>query len=1219
MKTATLRPAAPLAHSTSYTATIAGAAVKDTVGNPLGIDYVWSFTTGPPPVCPCSIWDETASPANPSDPFSSSIELGVRFRADADGYITGLRFYKSLENVGPHVGSLWTNDGLNLLARATFTQESASGWQQVTFPTPVFITAGTTYVASYHAPFGRFAVDAGYFAGSSADGAHLQGLADQVDGRNGVFRETATPAFPSNHFASSNYWVDVVFHTAGDTDADGVLDAHDNCPLVANADQADADGDGLGDACEVPNRAPTANSQTVPATEDIAASVTLSGTDPDGGSLSFTLVPNGGPSNGTLTGTAPNLAYTPRPDFNGTDTFAFTVSDGTLTSAPATVTVQVAPVNDPPTATPQTFRTAASTPVNITLAGNDPDGDTLTPAFVVGSGPTNGSLVVSGTILTYTPNAAFIGTDSFRFTVNDGTVTSAQATVTIIVEPINRAPVAVADGSYSTSEDTTRNLAAPGVLGNDTDADGDTLTAVLVSGVTHGTLALNANGSFAYTPATNYSGPDSFTYRARDGSLDSNVVTVSLTVTPVNDAPVLAPIGTQTVAEDSVLTFVVSATHIDGGPLVYSTTALPAGAAFDPSTRTFSWRPGFDQAGTPDPQVTFIVSDGALSASETITIGVTNTNRPSAFLQIGNKMVAEGANLNFTVRAIDPDGDTPIYDVSGLPAGATFDAETQVFDWTPGYDRAGLYPGVTFTAKTENDGSFFATETVVITVMDVNRAPSITNPGTRPAAAEGSTITPLPIAASDLDSDPLSLQRDGPAERPVDHATTGLISGTIGFDAAATNNVTVTVIDGKGGTVSATFAWPTTNTNRAPTITNPGTQPAVAEGTTITPLPIAASDLDSDPLTYSATGLPSGLSIAATTGLISGTVGFDATATNNVTVTVIDGKGGTVSATFAWPTTNTNRAPTITNPGTRPAVAEGTTITPLPIAASDLDSDPLTYSATGLPSGLSIASTTGLISGTVGFDAAATNNVTVTVIDGKGGTVSATFAWPTTNTNRAPTITNPGTRPAVAEGTTITPLQVAGERSRQRPVELQRDGAAERPVDRGHDGADQRHDRVRCDGDQQRHRDGHRRQGRHGERDVCLADDEHEPRADDHEPGTRPAVAEGTTITPLPIAASDLDSDPLTYSATGLPSGLSIAATTGLISGTIGFDATATNSVTVTVIDGKGGTVSATFAWPTTNTNRAPTITNPGRGRRWRRGRRSRRCRSRPVISTAIR
>src|SRR5207244_3177414 len=117
---------------------------------------------------------------------------------------------------------------------------------------------------------------------------------------------------------------------------------------------------------------------------------------------------------------------------------------------------------------------------------------------------------------------------------------------------INQAPVATAD-AYGTAEDTTLTITAPGVLANDTDVDGASLRAVLVSGPSHGTLSLNANGAFSYTPAANYNGSDSFTYKANDGSTDSAPAVVTLTITAVNDAPVANPDSYST-AEDTTLT-----------------------------------------------------------------------------------------------------------------------------------------------------------------------------------------------------------------------------------------------------------------------------------------------------------------------------------------------------------------------------------------------------------------------------------------------------------------------------------------------------------------------------------------------------------------------------------------------------------------------------------------------------------------------------------------
>src|SRR5205814_1571140 len=126
------------------------------------------------------------------------------------------------------------------------------------------------------------------------------------------------------------------------------------------------------------------------------------------------------------------------------------------------------------------------------------------------------------------------------------------ATVTITVTAVNDAPVAAND-AYSTNEDTVLNITAPGVLGNDTDSDGNPLTVALITGVAHGTLTLNANGSFTYTPAANYNGPDSFTYKANDGTVDSGIATVTITVNAVNDAPAAID-DSYSVNEDATLT-----------------------------------------------------------------------------------------------------------------------------------------------------------------------------------------------------------------------------------------------------------------------------------------------------------------------------------------------------------------------------------------------------------------------------------------------------------------------------------------------------------------------------------------------------------------------------------------------------------------------------------------------------------------------------------------
>jgi hypothetical protein len=203
-RAATLQPNALLSQGTLYTATLSGAA--DQAGNVIA-PTTWSFTTVS---CPCSIWSSTATPGTPAANDGQPIEVGVKFRADSPGYITGIRFYKGTTNTGTHVGNLWSNTGA-LLASATFTAETASGWQTVTFASPVQVQANTTYIASYHTDVGNYAADGGSFE-DGVDNAPLHALANGVDGPNGMFVYSATSAFPNQSFNSTNYWVDVVFN-----------------------------------------------------------------------------------------------------------------------------------------------------------------------------------------------------------------------------------------------------------------------------------------------------------------------------------------------------------------------------------------------------------------------------------------------------------------------------------------------------------------------------------------------------------------------------------------------------------------------------------------------------------------------------------------------------------------------------------------------------------------------------------------------------------------------------------------------------------------------------------------------------------------------------------------------------------------------------------------------------------------------------------------------
>ena len=242
--------------------------------------------------------------------------------------------------------------------------------------------------------------------------------------------------------------------------------------------------------------------------------------------------------------------------------------DAELTCTVATVSVTVTPVNDAPVATNDAAATDEDTPLSVPAPGvlgndSDVDGDTL--SAVVVDGPTHRppSRSTRTAPSTTRPTPTSTGPTPSPTRRTTASLNSNTATVTITVNSVNDAPVAT-DDSATTNEDTALTVTAPGVLANDGDADGDTLSAALVTDVAHGTLALAADGSFTYTPAANFNGTDTFTYTASDGSVPSTLATVTITVNPVNDAPVAA--------DDVASTNEDTALHVDAPGLLANDT-----------------------------------------------------------------------------------------------------------------------------------------------------------------------------------------------------------------------------------------------------------------------------------------------------------------------------------------------------------------------------------------------------------------------------------------------------------------------------------------------------------------------------------------------------------------------------------------------------------------------------------------------------------------------
>ena len=281
------------------------------------------------------------------------------------------------------------------------------------------------------------------------------------------------------------------------------------------------------------NDAPVADAQTVITNEDTAKRITLTATDVEGDYLTYSVVTP--PAYGSLSGTAPDVTYTPALNFNGADSFTFKSNDGQLDSNTASITITVTPVNDAPVATTDSYSTNEDVALNVATAGvltNDVDVDSTVITAVKVTNPAHGTLSLNAAgSFVYTPTANWNGIDTFTYKAYDGSLNSNVVTVLITVTPVNDAPVATTD-SYTAIKNTVLTVPAKGVLINDVDIDSTLITAIKVTDPAHGKVVWKNDGSFTYTPMKGYVGTDSFTYKANDGLVDSNIATVSLTVKP---------------------------------------------------------------------------------------------------------------------------------------------------------------------------------------------------------------------------------------------------------------------------------------------------------------------------------------------------------------------------------------------------------------------------------------------------------------------------------------------------------------------------------------------------------------------------------------------------------------------------------------------------------------------------------------------------------------
>jgi PKD repeat protein len=498
--------------------------------------------------------------------------------------------------------------------------------------------------------------------------------------------------------------------------------------------------------------------EDVPLTVSAGQGVLANDADSDGDALTAVVV--SGPSHGALAlNTDGSFTFTPASEFSGTDSFTYRATDASLTSEPVLVTLTIRPVNDPPLAAADSTTTAEDTPIIIDVLANDGDVDgALDPTAVVFTGqPSHGTVradAVTGAIV-YAPARNFFSPDSVRYRVADehGALSN-EAVVSVAVLARNDAPVAVTD-SYVASEDTPLVVAAgQGLLANDSDVDGDALTAVLVVGPAHGAVTLDPSGSFTYVPVGEFSGTDSFRYLASDGTGVSGAVTAWLLVQPVGDPPTIGPIADQMIGEGGFIAVPGSFSDRDPDDAWTATVDFGDGTGIEPLDlvgTSFALNHTYVESGQYTATASVADQEGKIG---TASFSVTVQNLPPVVEAGSDRTAAEGARVHVAATFADPgaaDTHTATIDwgdgagAQPLPVDEVHGAGTLLA--SRAYADEGVY-AVTITV-TDDEG---AAATDAFTVTVTNLAPFVDG-GPDRTVDEGELVS-LPALVPVLLSDP---------------------------------------------------------------------------------------------------------------------------------------------------------------------------------------------------------------------------------------------------------------------------------------------------------------------------------------------------------------------------------------------------------------------------------------------------------------------------------
>lgn len=718
------------------------------------------------------------------------------------------------------------------------------------------------------------------------------------------------------------------------------------------------------------NDAPSGVGNVYTLSEDTTLSGTsVLGNDTDVENDPLTAVLGTTTSNGTLIFNSDGtFTYTPNADFFGTDSFTYKAKDSSgAESGTTTVTLNVTAINDAPNGTNDSYDLSEDSSLTVPAPGvlvNDTDVDSVLQA-VLDSGPANGTLSLTPDgAFTYTPDADFNGVDSFVYKANDGSLSSGPITVTITVHAVNDAPKAPESNTVATTEDTPSTAVAIGA----TDIDGDALTYTVKagSGPAKGSVSFDAGkGTFVYTPNADANGADSFTIEISDGTAPAIEQAVTVSITPVNDAPTAPSEKSVTTNEDTPSAPVaIGAADVDGDTLTYTVKAgagpAKGSVVFDASKGTFTYVPSLNANGADS--FTIEISDGiAPPVEQVVTVNINPLNdapvAPSSQSVSTNEDTPVGP---ISFNASDVDGDTLTYTYNGESSPQlgvlSINQAAGTFSFTPNANANGVET-LKFLISDLNGG--LIEQTVTLTVNPVNDAP--TAPSEKSInVIEDTASGPVAIGAADVDGDTLtySLAEGGPAKGTVtfDQAA-GTFVYTPNAEVSGTDSFRILVSDGNGGLITQIVNVNIGPANDAPTAVDDtlATRPEDGGAFTVAAATLLANDTSLPDVGETLTITSVGAAVGGTVSLVGSTITFTPTKDFNgpasFEYTVSDGNGGTDVGVASFAVTPVDDAPAFGADASKVSTPENQT-TVGTFAAVDPDGGALTYSLIGKDAGL---------------------------------------------------------------------------------------------------------------------------------------------------------------------------------------------------------------------------------------------------------------------------